>query len=62
VAAEQQARDAGKTLLVLDTASDDAERLYQRQGWQLGGSIPGYALLPAGGLCTTRYYYRELGR
>src|SRR5262249_8405828 len=31
-AAEQSARGAGKTVLVLDTASDDAERLYVRQG------------------------------
>src|SRR5262245_62799400 len=31
-AAETAARDCGKTLLVLDTASDDAERLYERQG------------------------------
>ena len=30
-AAERSALDAGKTLLVLDTASDDAERLYARQ-------------------------------
>ena len=32
---------AGKTLLVLDTASADAERLYARQGWQRCGRIPG---------------------
>lgn len=59
-AAEQVARDAGKTLLVLDTASDDAERLYARLGWQRCGVIPGYALLPQGGLCDTTYFYREL--
>ncbi|MBC7664668.1 MAG: GNAT family N-acetyltransferase, partial [Caulobacter sp.] len=45
-AAEVAARASGKTLLVLDTASDDAERLYTRQGWQRVGVIPGYALLP----------------
>ncbi len=49
-AAEDAARDAGKTLLVLDTASDDAERLYARAGWTLAGIIPDYALLPHGGL------------
>ena len=32
---------AGKTLLVLDTASGDAERLYARQGWQRCGRDPG---------------------
>jgi GNAT superfamily N-acetyltransferase len=60
-AAEAAARDAGKTLLVLDTASADAERLYERAGWVRVGVIPGYALLPEGGLCDTTVYYRELG-
>jgi predicted GNAT family acetyltransferase len=59
-AAEAAARAAGKTLLVLDTASADAERLYQRMGWTRLGVIPGYALLPQGGLCDTAYYYRTL--
>ena len=59
-AAEPVARDCGKTLLVLDTASDDAERLYERQGWVRVGAIPGYALLPHGGLCQTTVYYRNL--
>ena len=60
-AAEATARECGKTLLVLDTASDDAERLYERVGWQRVGVIPGYALLPQGGLCSTTVYYRNLG-
>jgi len=60
LAAESAARDCGKTLLVLDTASDDAERLYERQGWVRVGVIPGYALLPHGGLCQTTVYYRNL--
>jgi len=59
-AAERAARDAGKTLLVLDTASAEAERLYARMGWTRLGVIPGYALLPEGGLCDTTYFYREL--
>jgi GNAT superfamily N-acetyltransferase len=59
-AAEDAARQSGKTLLVLDTASDDAERLYARLGWRLAGTIPDYALLPQGGLCSTRLYYRKL--
>jgi hypothetical protein len=29
-------------------------------GWQLCGVIPGYALLPQGGLCATSYFYRTL--
>ena len=60
-AAEDVARQCGKSLLVLDTASADADRLYARLGWQYCGTIPGYALLPHGGLCDTRCYYRTLG-
>ena len=59
-AAEQQARQAGKTLLVLDTASDSAERLYRRTGWVECGRIPGYALLPTGEPCATAYFYKQL--
>src|SRR3989454_8640324 len=60
-AAEATARTCGKTLLVLDTASGEAERLYDRLGWTRVGVIPGYALLPQGGLCATTVYYRTLG-
>jgi ribosomal protein S18 acetylase RimI-like enzyme len=60
-AAEATARECGKTLLVLDTANDEAERLYERLGWERVGAIPGYALLPHGGLCGTTVYYRNLG-
>lgn len=59
-AVEAVARDEGKTLLVLDTASADAERLYQRLGWQLCGRIPGYALWPQGGLASTAVYYKSM--
>jgi GNAT superfamily N-acetyltransferase len=60
-AAETLARDCGKTLLVLDTVTGDSgERLYQRLGWQRVGVIPGYALLPRGGLVGTTVFYREL--
>jgi GNAT superfamily N-acetyltransferase len=61
-AAETTARDCGKTLLVLDNVTGDiGERLYQRMGWQRVGVIPGYALLPRGGLAGTTVFYRELG-
>jgi GNAT superfamily N-acetyltransferase len=59
-AAESASLRAGKTLLVLDTASGDAERLYAKLGWQRCGVIPGYALLPGGGLCDTTFFYRAL--
>jgi len=59
-AAERAALELGKTLLVLDTASGDAERLYARMGWRRCGVIPGYALLPGGGPCDTTIFYRTL--
>jgi ribosomal protein S18 acetylase RimI-like enzyme len=60
-AAEDSARAAGKSLLVLDTVSGgDAEWLYRRLGWEKVGEIPGYALWPDGRLCATTYYYKPL--
>lgn len=60
-AAEDAAREAGKTLLVLDTVTGgDAERLYARLGWQRCGEIPNYALFPKGGFCSTTVFYRQL--
>jgi GNAT superfamily N-acetyltransferase len=59
-AAERAARDAGRTLLVLDTASTDAERLYERGGWQRVGTVPRYALLPDGPFCQTVIFYKDL--
>jgi GNAT superfamily N-acetyltransferase len=59
-AAERSALSAGKTLLVLDTASGDAERLYARQGWQRCGQIPNYALWPDGSPCATTIYFKFL--
>jgi GNAT superfamily N-acetyltransferase len=60
-AAEDTARDCGKTMLVLDTVTGgDAERLYTRLGWQRAGVVPDYALWPQGGLCATTYFYRRV--
>jgi GNAT superfamily N-acetyltransferase len=60
-AAEATALECGKSLLVLDAVTGgDAERLYQRLGWERIGVIPGYALLPRGGLCSTTVFYRKL--
>ena len=48
-------------LLVLDAVTGgDAARLYERLGWRRVGEIPGYALMPRGGLCATTVYYRNL--
>ena len=43
VAAESRAADLGRTLLVLDTATDAAERLYHDLGYRPAGTVPGYA-------------------
>jgi len=59
-AAEAAARDAGRTLLVLDTASAEAERLYERGGWQRVGTVPRFALLPDGPYCSTVIFYKDL--
>jgi GNAT superfamily N-acetyltransferase len=60
-AAEEGARAAGKTLLVLDTVTGgDAERLYARLGWSFVGVVPDFALWPRGGFCSTSFYYRRL--
>tara|TARA_R110002124_G_scaffold124740_2_gene283846 strand:+ start:295 stop:837 length:543 start_codon:yes stop_codon:yes gene_type:complete len=61
-AVEAAAREAGKTLLVLDTVpGTPADRLYQRAGWTALGVIPGYALMPDGAACDTRMFWRQLG-
>jgi GNAT superfamily N-acetyltransferase len=60
-AAEETARDCGKTLLVLDTnTGSDAERLYARMGWVRVGTIPGYSVQPRGGLRATTLFYKTL--
>jgi GNAT superfamily N-acetyltransferase len=59
-ATERAALSAGRTLLVLDTASGDAERLYERGGWQRVGTIPKYALMPDGPFCSTVLFYKDL--
>jgi len=61
LAAEDAARKAGKTVLVLDTVTGgDAERLYERVGWTKSGIIPNYALWPRGGFCDTTVFYKLL--
>jgi ribosomal protein S18 acetylase RimI-like enzyme len=59
-AIEAEAVAAGRTLLVLDTASPDAERLYERSGWHRVGVIPKYALWPDGRYVDTVVFYKDL--
>jgi ribosomal protein S18 acetylase RimI-like enzyme len=58
--AEQEAKARGRTLLVLDTAGAEAERLYVRTGWQRVGVIPDYAMWPAGGFCDTIVFWKKI--
>lgn len=59
-AVERAAVEAGRWLLVLDTATPAAERLYERTGWTRAGVIPDYALNPDGSLTQTAYYWKRL--
>jgi GNAT superfamily N-acetyltransferase len=60
-AVDDVARAAGRTVLVLDTVTGgDAERLYQRMGWQRVGEIPKYALMPDGDFCSTTFFHKQL--
>jgi GNAT superfamily N-acetyltransferase len=55
------AREEGKSVLVLDTVTGgDAERLYERAGWQRVGAVPNYALMPNGDFCGTTFFCKQL--
>ena len=61
-AAEREAARRGRTLLVLDTATEGgAAGLYEGLGYRLTGEIPDYALKPHGGLTGTLIYWKRLG-
>ena len=59
--AEAEGLSAGKTLLVLDTASGEGgRRIYERLNWVRVGVIPYYALYPDGRPCDTAIYFKSL--
>ncbi len=61
LAAEETAREAGLTLLMLDTTTGQpAERLYARLGWACFGQVPGHALMPDGAMSDTSFFYKVL--
>ncbi|TPJ55966.1 GNAT family N-acetyltransferase [Mesorhizobium sp. B2-7-1] len=61
-AAEELAVEKGRTLLVLDTASEEgAAGLYEKLGFTLTGEIPDFALKPHGGLTGTLIYWKRIG-
>ena len=60
-ALEAQARQAGRTLLVLDTRTGDvASTLYRKTGYLECGHIPGFALSATGELDGTTFFYKQL--
>jgi ribosomal protein S18 acetylase RimI-like enzyme len=60
-AIEQEARNAKRSLLCLDTESHKpAEAMYRRLGWLLVGEIPDYASSPDGHLRGTTIFYKKI--
>jgi GNAT superfamily N-acetyltransferase len=60
-AAEAAARDAGRTLLMLDTESGSAgDLLYRGCGWIEAGRVPDHARRPNGELAETTLFYKRL--
>jgi len=59
--AEEAAREAGRTLLMLDTESGSAgDKLYRRCGWREIGRVPDHAFRPDGRLAETTMFYKWL--
>jgi GNAT superfamily N-acetyltransferase len=59
--AEEHARQAGRTLLILDTQADsDGERLYRRCGWTAVGRIPDHSFTTDGRLWPTTIFYKQV--
>ena len=58
---EEAAREAGRTLLMLDTESGSAgDMLYRSCGWTEIGRVPGHAFRPDGQLAQTTLFYKQL--
>jgi GNAT superfamily N-acetyltransferase len=62
-AIEEQARQHGRWLLVLDTVpGESGHRLYLRSGWLQSGTIPDFAQFPDGRFCDTAIMWKWLDR
>ena len=60
-AAEEQAKQEERTLLVLDTREGDPSNfLYSSMGYIEAGKIPNYAKSASGELHASVFYYKEL--
>jgi GNAT superfamily N-acetyltransferase len=59
--AEQAARQSGRTLLLLDTATGSAgDRLYRKCGWTELGTMPDHSFTPDGRLAPATFFYKAL--
>jgi GNAT superfamily N-acetyltransferase len=60
-AAETTAREAGRTLLMLDTETGSpGDRLYRSCGWTEVGTVPGYSFTPDGRLAAASIFTKQL--
>jgi len=58
---ERVAREAGCSLLFLDTVTGKpAEQVYKQLGWTRSGTIPNYAVSPDGEMESTTIFYKLL--
>ncbi len=61
--AERLAIEQGRTLLTLDTATEEgAAGFYEKLGFVRVGEIPDYAFMPRGGLTGTIIYFKRIGK
>lgn len=61
-AAEDVAREAGRTLLMLDTETGSAgDLLYRSYGWTECGRVPDHSFRPDGRLAETTMFFKTLG-
>ncbi len=60
-AVEDAAREAGRTLLMLDTETGSAgDKLYRRCGWTEAGSVPNHSFRPDGQLTEATIFFKQL--
>lgn len=60
--AEAAAREAGKTMLILDTeAGSLGDKLYRAEGWTEIGTMPDHSLTPDGRLSAATFFYKRVG-
>lgn len=61
LAAEDAARENGRTLLHLDTQTGSAgEALYRAHGWTQMGVMPGHSLTPDGTISSATFFYKTI--